>query len=280
MGDYGNPWTIAVGQSLMNQQSTTGTPNAATTTANPTPDETNNVAVPATTNQVQPTTANNLQALFPNGVDPAKAEIELKKYLNKLLYGTHEIDARNADGTRRLEKNEDGIYDFATEQVMNFPLETVGREGVAVMEDAYHGVTTTTIKTPGQGGAGEKVGEERKAKIQFDQLQWEDIEYAYVYEGVLTPGDKLMLGRWWRVGLNGMGINEGCEVDCEGMGVKVVVDDGKDVGVPMVRDFEAEEAAAEAERLAGNGEEGAKGEVKEKWRKSKGLERGPFVFWC
>ena len=28
-------------------------------------------------------------------------------------------------------------------------------------------------------------------------LQWTDIDYAYAYEGVLTPGGKVMLGRFW-----------------------------------------------------------------------------------
>ena len=36
------------------------------------------------------------------------------------------------------------------------------------------------------------------------QLNWEDIDYAYAYEGVLTPGGQVMLGRWWRVGEAGL----------------------------------------------------------------------------
>ena len=35
-------------------------------------------------------------------------------------------------------------------------------------------------------------------------LRWEDIEFAYAYEGIVTPGGKVMLGRWWRVGPEGM----------------------------------------------------------------------------
>lgn len=31
-------------------------------------------------------------------------------------------------------------------------------------------------------------------------LRWEDVEHAYAYEGVFTPGGKVMMGRWWRVG--------------------------------------------------------------------------------
>ena len=30
-------------------------------------------------------------------------------------------------------------------------------------------------------------------------LQWSDIEFAYAYEGILTPGGKVMLGRFWKI---------------------------------------------------------------------------------
>lgn len=33
-----------------------------------------------------------------------------------------------------------------------------------------------------------------------EELTWEDINYAYVYEGVFIPGGKIMLGRYWRFG--------------------------------------------------------------------------------
>jgi hypothetical protein len=33
----------------------------------------------------------------------------------------------------------------------------------------------------------------------------EDIEYAYAYEGVIIPGGKIMMGRWWMVGAAGEG---------------------------------------------------------------------------
>jgi hypothetical protein len=43
-------------------------------------------------------------------------------------------------------------------------------------------------------------------------LRWEDIEFAYAYEGILTSGGGVMLGRWWRVGPPGpMGMGDGQE---------------------------------------------------------------------
>jgi hypothetical protein len=33
-----------------------------------------------------------------------------------------------------------------------------------------------------------------------EELAWEDINYAYAYEGVVIPGGKIMMGRYWRFG--------------------------------------------------------------------------------
>ncbi len=33
-----------------------------------------------------------------------------------------------------------------------------------------------------------------------EELAWEDISYAYIYEGVIIPGGKIMMGRYWRCG--------------------------------------------------------------------------------
>lgn len=33
-----------------------------------------------------------------------------------------------------------------------------------------------------------------------EELAWEDVSYAYVYEGVIIPGGKIMMGRYWRCG--------------------------------------------------------------------------------
>lgn len=53
-------------------------------------------------------------------------------------------------------------------------------------------------------------------------LTWDDgtIDYAYAYEGVILPGGKIMLGRWWRI--NGSdGLGPGKEVNPEGAGVEM-----------------------------------------------------------
>lgn len=36
-------------------------------------------------------------------------------------------------------------------------------------------------------------------------LVWDDIEYAYAYEGLVTPGCRVMMGRWWRCATVGGG---------------------------------------------------------------------------
>ena len=33
-----------------------------------------------------------------------------------------------------------------------------------------------------------------------EELAWDDFSYAYVYEGVIIPGGKIMMGRYWRCG--------------------------------------------------------------------------------
>ena len=38
----------------------------------------------------------------------------------------------------------------------------------------------------------------------------DDIEWAWAYEGVIIPGGKIMMGRWWMVGAGGEG--EGREI--------------------------------------------------------------------
>lgn len=81
------------------------------------------------------------------------------------------------------------------------------------------------------------------------QISWADIEYAYAYEGVICPGGNVMMGRWWRVGMAGMGVSDGCEIDSSGL------------GVPH-GDANPADAAADGGRAT-----------------RKTLERGPFVFW-
>ena len=65
----------------------------------------------------------------------------------------------------------------------------------------------------------------RQLEEEFSQAQymaWDDgsIEYAYAYEGIVIPGGKIMLGRWWRIhGVDGMGA--GKELGPDGVGVEV-----------------------------------------------------------
>ncbi|KEF63169.1 uncharacterized protein A1O9_01145, partial [Exophiala aquamarina CBS 119918] len=55
-------------------------------------------------------------------------------------------------------------------------------------------------------------------------LDWLDMEYAYAYEGVIIPGGKIMLGRWWRCGLLGEG--PGKELNPDGGPVEPTDDEG------------------------------------------------------
>lgn len=62
--------------------------------------------------------------------------------------------------------------------------------------------------------------EESFSQIQY--LDWDDgtIDYAYAYEGIVIPGGKIMMGRWWRIhGTDGLG--PGREVGPDGIGVEV-----------------------------------------------------------
>jgi hypothetical protein len=48
-----------------------------------------------------------------------------------------------------------------------------------------------------------------------EELAWDDFSYAYVYEGVIIPGGKIMMGRYWRCGpptmLNGFEEGDGAD---------------------------------------------------------------------
>lgn len=89
-----------------------------------------------------------------------------------------------------------------------------------------------------------------------EYLAWEDMEYAYAYEGVVLPGGKIMLGRYWRCGMAGEG--PGKEVDVDGLSV-VVEEEGKEGMVEV----EIEEEGMERTEK----------------RTTKGLDRGTFCFW-
>ena len=112
-------------------------------------------------------------------------------------------------------------------------------------------------------------------------LQWEDIEYAYIYEGAILPGGKMMMGRWWRCGtvLGGGDGGEGMEVvedntivgeDTFGEGVGGGESSGETDGEG---EGDVEMGGTEGE-LGGTGN-GAGGTQGGGW----GRERGAWVFW-
>ena len=55
------------------------------------------------------------------------------------------------------------------------------------------------LKGPVRMG-GELIEKMEDALTDPQDLDWADIEHAYAYEGVVTPGGMVMLGRWWRLG--------------------------------------------------------------------------------
>lgn len=65
----------------------------------------------------------------------------------------------------------------------------------------------------------------RELEESFSQAQylaWDDgtIDYAYAYEGLIIPGGKIMMGRWWRIhGLEGLG--PGREVGPDAVGIEL-----------------------------------------------------------
>jgi hypothetical protein len=138
------------------------------------------------------------------------------------------------------------------------------------------------------------VVEELEDQFRFaGYLDWNDIDYAYVYEGVVLPGGKIMLGRWWRCGMFGFG--DGLELGADGVAVEVADDDeekegkGKAAGKGGKKgvDDDAMEVDEENGGGAGNATTPATPATATATatatvtpiRNGK-LERGPFVFWC
>ncbi|KAJ9606251.1 hypothetical protein H2200_009212 [Cladophialophora chaetospira] len=115
--------------------------------------------------------------------------------------------------------------------------------------------------------------EEMEEKFRLSEyLDWNDMDYAYAYEGVLLPGEKIMMGRWWRVAMNGQG---------DGMEWSDALDE-------MEEDGAADDAAGvdgDGDTIfvdggqGGNGAAGGNGNGNGRTRYKK-LERGPFIFWC
>ena len=111
-----------------------------------------------------------------------------------------------------------------------------------------------------------------------EYLDWNDIDYAYAYEGVVLPGGKIMMGRWWRIAPGGEG--EGMEwtdalgeVDGEAEDAMDMDGDG-DPDTVVVQDGIAQVEAQVTGLGGGNGSRNGNR------RRYKKLERGPFIFWC
>ena len=108
---------------------------------------------------------------------------------------------------------------------------------------------------------GSKLGKEAIEDMEenyrlSEYLDWNDIDYAYAYEGAILPGGKIMMGRWWRLAMGGEG--EGLEWS-DALGWEADEEDGD----PM----DVDEGAQPQPASAANG------------RSHKKVERGPFVFW-
>ncbi|KPI45843.1 uncharacterized protein AB675_428 [Cyphellophora attinorum] len=93
-----------------------------------------------------------------------------------------------------------------------------GRSGsdAAVSGSSLTALTSSEVWTPG-------LLEYLELNLHPDgQISWEDIDYAYAYEGAICPGGNVMLGRWWRIGADGLSEEVhsiGGEVDFAGAGV-------------------------------------------------------------
>lgn len=145
--------------------------------------------------------------------------------------------------------------------------------------------------------------EERFRLSEF--LDWNDIDYAYAYEGAVLPGGKIMMGRWWQVGLFGEG--EGLELH-ENAADDIGVEDvdagggglngsgsgsggGGNAAATATATSTPSPTASSSEPL---GTTGAAGGVASPSSSASGtsattttnasryrrLNRGPFVFWC
>lgn len=104
-------------------------------------------------------------------------------------------------------------------------------------------------------------------------LSWDDgtINYAYAYEGIIIPGGKIMIGRWWRIhGIEGLGA--GREVGPDGVGVEVrpVQDDS----VSGSTDMDTEDGSSAKKKGKGKAKASGKKAAKKSgnaknWRRSK-----------
>ena len=126
--------------------------------------------------------------------------------------------------------------------------------------------------------------EEMEERYRFSEfLDWNDIECAYAYEGIIIPGGKIMMGRWWRCGMFGTG--EGLELSADGQALGNDAEgdeDAMDLDVAMSAN---EEGKGDGDRNGGQNHDPAANaaptaETPSSTSRSTRLERGPFVFWC
>ncbi|EXJ59307.1 uncharacterized protein A1O5_12188 [Cladophialophora psammophila CBS 110553] len=134
--------------------------------------------------------------------------------------------------------------------------------------------------------------EEMEERFRLSEyLDWNDIEYAYAYEGILNPGGKIMMGRWWRVALLGDG--DGMEWsdslglwDDEDENTMDLDGAGSEQGQNEAENSPAETGGAgQTSGANGNGNGNSTttttttttttGDGRHQKR-----ERGPFIFWC
>jgi hypothetical protein len=113
--------------------------------------------------------------------------------------------------------------------------------------------------------------EELEDRFRFPGfIEWVDMDYAYAYEGVILPGGKIMMGRWWRCGMFGVG--DGMELGADGGPIEVVDDNEDEATDPM--DVDGDDSAGPSD-----GAPSSSATTTNNTRNGK-LERGPFVFWC
>ncbi|KAH0842621.1 hypothetical protein FOPE_07213 [Fonsecaea pedrosoi] len=131
--------------------------------------------------------------------------------------------------------------------------------------------------------------EEMEEKFRLSEyLEWNDIDYAYAYEGALLPGGKIMLGKWWRITILGDG--EGLEwSDRLGDLDEDVAGEGQGLDHPNdgdAMDLDPDPIAGMGSGSGSSGNTHQQGASNEAGRETgdaslhKNRERGPFVFWC
>lgn len=120
-----------------------------------------------------------------------------------------------------------------------------------------------------------------------EHMEWTDMDYAYAYEGIVLPGGKIMMGRWWRCGINGAS-SPGYEVDEQGAGPdnpdqsdeesdsEAEIDHGDDDDDPM----DVDGGGAKSHDGLGSSSATTSARAKPARKRFPKLERGPFVFWC